>query len=219
VGLQGSVYALRTVILPFIWIFNPQLLLIDVYGWWELAMVVIASTVACLAFAAVTMGWFLTKSRWWETALLLLAVIMLFRPNAFMDRFYAPWEDRAPSQLYAVAKHLPEDQPLVLVIEGTTVEGEDVVKTVSVQLTQPGEGRARLADAGVTFSALGEEVRVGTVKFGSRAKRGGIEQGWKVKAVKVRTEAPSQHWVFLPAYVILAFVFLIQRRRMRLAPA
>ena len=29
-GLQGSVYALRTVILPFIWIFNPQLLLIGV---------------------------------------------------------------------------------------------------------------------------------------------------------------------------------------------
>jgi TRAP-type uncharacterized transport system fused permease subunit len=219
VGLQGSVYALRTVILPFIWIFNPQLLLIDVHGWWELAMVVIASTVACLAFAAVTMGWFLDKSRWWETALLLLAVIMLFRPNAFMDRLYAPWEDRAPSQLYAVAKHLPEDQPLVLVIEGTTVEGEDVVKTVSVQLTQPGEGRARLADAGVTFSALGEEVRVGTVKFGSRAKRGGIEQGWKVKAVKVRTEAPSEHWVFIPAYLLLAFVFFNQRRRMRLVPA
>jgi len=29
-GIQGARYALRTVILPFIWIFNPQLLLIDV---------------------------------------------------------------------------------------------------------------------------------------------------------------------------------------------
>ena len=29
-GVQGAVYALRTVILPFIWIFNPQLLLIDI---------------------------------------------------------------------------------------------------------------------------------------------------------------------------------------------
>ena len=39
-GIQGSVYALRTVVLPFVWIFNPQLLLIDVHGWWELMLVV-----------------------------------------------------------------------------------------------------------------------------------------------------------------------------------
>ncbi len=36
-GIQGALYALRTVILPFIWIFNPQLLLIDVQGWGELS--------------------------------------------------------------------------------------------------------------------------------------------------------------------------------------
>jgi TRAP transporter 4TM/12TM fusion protein len=215
VGLQGSVYALRTVILPLIWIFNPQLLLIDVHGWWELALVVVASTIACLAFAAVTMGWFLTRSRWWETLLLLIAVFMLFRPNAFMDRLYTPWEDRAPKEIYTLAQGLPDDYPLVMVIEGTNVEGEDVTKTVSVQLTRPGEGRMRLAEAGVTFSMLGDEVRVGTVKFGSRARRGGIEQGWKVKAVKVRTDAPSEHWVFIPAYVIIGLVFFNQRRRMR----
>jgi hypothetical protein len=168
------------------------------------------------------MNWFLVKSRWWETLLLLLAVFLLFRPNAFMDRMYVPWEDRAAKEIYNVAKALPQDHPLVLVIEGTNVEGEDVTKTVSVQLTKPGEGRARLSEAGVTFSALGDEVRVGTVKFGSRAKRGGVEQGWKVKAVKVRTDAPSEHWVFIPAFAIIAFVFFNQRRRLRataIAPA
>jgi TRAP transporter 4TM/12TM fusion protein len=215
VGLQGSVYALRTVILPFVWIFNPQLLLIDVNGWWELAVVVVASTMACLIFAAVTMNWFLVRSRWWETALLLIAVFMLFRPNAFMDRMYAPWEDRPGKEVYAIAKDLAPDFPLVVIIEGTNVEGEDVRKTVSVQLTKPGEGRARLADAGLTLSVLGEEVRVGTVKFGSRAKRGGFEQGWKLVGVKVRTDAPSEHWVFVPAFAIIAFVFFNQRRRLR----
>ena len=215
VGLQGSVYALRTVILPFVWIFNPQLLLIDVHGWWELAVVVVASTIACLIFAAVTMNWFLTRSRWWETALLLVAVFMLFRPNAFMDRLYVPWEDRAGKEVYEVASKLPPDYPLVVVIEGTNVEGEDVRKTVSLQLGKAGEGRARLAEAGLTLSALGDEVRVGTVKFGSRAKRGGFEQGWKIVGVKVRTDAPSEHWVFLPALAIIAFVFFNQRRRMR----
>src|SRR5687768_12797000 len=215
VGLQGSIYALRTVVLPFVFVFNPALLMIDVHGWWEVALVAFAAIVASLAFAAATMGWFHSRCKWWETALLLVAVFMPFRPNAFMDRMYVPWEDRAPKEIYEVAKNLPADYPLVLVIEGTNVEGEDVKKTVSVQLTKPGEGRSRLADAGVTFSGLGDELRIGTVKFGSRAKRGGFEQGWKVKAVKVRTDAPSEHWVFIPAFAIIAFVYFNQRRRMR----
>ena len=214
-GLQGSVYALRTVILPFVWIFNPQLLLIDVHGWWELLVVVVASTIACLVFAAATMGWFQTRSRWWETALLLVATFMLFRPNAFMDRIYPPWQDAPAAQVFDIAGKLEEDANLVLVLEGTTIEGDDVRKTVSVNLDKPGEGRRRLAEAGVTLSALGDEVRVGTVKFGSRARRGGFEQGWKVLAVKTRTQAPSQHWIFLPALVIIGLVFFNQRRRMR----
>ncbi len=41
VGLQGSVYAFRTVVLPFIWIFNPALLLIDVHGWGEALLVAV----------------------------------------------------------------------------------------------------------------------------------------------------------------------------------
>src|SRR5690606_17928967 len=54
-GVQGALYALRTVVLPFIWIFNPQLLLIDVDGPLELLSVVGACTLAMLLFAAVTM--------------------------------------------------------------------------------------------------------------------------------------------------------------------
>ncbi len=212
-GLQGSVYALRTVVLPFVWIFNPQLLLIDVHGWFELVLVVISATVACLVFAAATMNWFYTRSRWWETGILLLATFMLFRPNFFMDQLYAPWETRPAKQVLAIAKETPEDGDLVLVLEGTNVEGDDVTKTVSVQLGKQDEVRKRLAAVGLTLTVMGDEVRVATVKFGSRAKRGGFEQGWKVKEVKVRSDAPSEHWVFIPAFALIAFVWFLQRRR------
>jgi Domain of unknown function (DUF3394) len=128
---------------------------------------------------------------------------------------YPPWEDRPGKQAYEIAKSLPDGYPFVAVIEGTNVEGEDVRKTVSVTLAKPGEGRARLSDAGLTLNVLGDEVRVGTVKFGSRARRGGFEQGWKIVGVKVRTDAPSEHWVFIPGLAIIAFVYFNQRRRMR----
>jgi TRAP transporter 4TM/12TM fusion protein len=217
-GVQGAVYALRTVILPFVWIFNPALLLIGVNGWFSLAVVVVGSTIACLIFAAATIGWFQTKNRWWETLLLLVAVFMLFRPNFFMDRIYNPYVDRPASEIYQVAQSLPEDSNLIVVLEGTNIEGDDIRKTVSVRLTKPGDGRVRLRDAGLTLSVFGEEVRIGTVRFGSRAKRGGFEQGWKVVAIKTPADTPSDYWVFIPAIAIIALVFFNQRRRASRAP-
>jgi len=86
---------------------------------------------------------------------------------------------------------------------------------VAVQLGKSGEGRQRLVDAGLTIQALGDEVRIAIVKFGSRAKKSGFEQGWKVRAVKVPTDRPSEHWVYVPALALAAFVWFLQRARLR----
>jgi TRAP transporter 4TM/12TM fusion protein len=215
-GIQGSVYALRTVVLPFVFIYNPMLLMIDVRGWLDVVLVAFAATLASCIFAAATLGWFYTRCRWWEVVLLLVACFALFRPDFFMDGMYAPYTEVPAKEVFKVAGELAEDDRLVLVIEGTNVEGEDVRKTVAVQLTgAPGDGRKRLADAGLTISALGPEVRVSAVKFGSRARKSGFEQGFKVAAVKVPTDRPSEHWVYIPALALIAFVWFLQRARAR----
>ena len=85
-----------------------------------------------------------------------------------------------------------------------------------MQLGEAGaDGRKRLADAGLQLVPLGANVQVGAVKFGSRAKRGGFESGWDVAAVKVPTGAPSPHWFYLPALLLVALVWWNQGRRLR----
>ena len=212
-GLQGSVYALRTVVLPFVFIFNPALLLIDVDGWFELLLVVVASTVASLVFAAATMAWFRTRCRWWEVVLLLVATFALFRPDFFMDRIAAPYTEVPASRIFDVARQLDDGARLGLIIEGTNIEGDEIRKTVGVRLGEPGDGRKRLQEAGVTVVALGEQVQIGNVRFGSRAKKSGFEAGWQVGGVLVPTERPSAHWVYLPALLMVALVWWVQGRR------
>ncbi|MGH8733428.1 MAG: TRAP transporter permease, partial [Burkholderiales bacterium] len=163
-GIQGAVYALRTAVLPFVFVFNPMLLIIDVRGWLDIVLVFLAATLASMVFAAATLAWFRTRCKWWEIVLLLAACFALFRPDFFMDKLYDPYTEVPANQIFKVAQELAEDDRLVLVIEGTNVEGEDVRKTVAVQLGAPGDGRKRLADAGLTISALGPEVRVSAVK-------------------------------------------------------
>ena len=214
-GIQGSIYALRTVVLPFVFVFNPALLIIDVHGWWEVLLVVFSATVAAMVFAAATMGYFQTRCKWWEIVLLLAATFALFRPDYFMNKLYEPYSEVPAKEIFRVAKELGEGDRLVLLIEGTNVEGEEVRKTVAVQLTKPGEGRARVAESGLSVSVVGDEVRVTGVKFGSRARKSGFEQGFKVGAIKVPNDRPSEHWVYIPALALVAFIFFLQRARLR----
>jgi TRAP transporter 4TM/12TM fusion protein len=218
-GIQGAVYALRTVILPFIWIFNPQLLLINVHGWGELIRLVLACTLATLLFAAVTMNWFRVKSRWWETALLSVAVVLLFRPDFFMDRIEPEYRLVPAAQVYDVARNVPTDDRVVMVIQGLTIEGDEVVKTVALQLGDQGpDGRKRLSDAGLQLMPLGDTVQIGQVKFGTRAAKSGFEQGWDVTGVQVPTDRPTSHWFYLPALLLVLLVWWNQGRRMRPTP-
>ncbi len=215
-GIQGSLYALRTVILPFIWIFNPQLLLIDVHGTAELVRVVVASTVAMLVFAAVTMNWFRVKSRLWESALLLAAVALLFRPDFFMDFAADEYVNVPAKQIFDVARDIPSNDRLVMVIKGSTIEGDEVTKTVAIDLGEAGaDGRKRLADAGVTVAATGDRVQITGVKFGSRARKSRVEQGWEIQRLEVPSGRPSAHWFYVPAFVLIGLVWWVQGRRMK----
>eukprot|EP00952_Eustigmatos_sp_NYUAD-ZCMA_P000162 439-Eustigmatos_ZCMA.PRE.1 len=69
-----------------------------------------------------------------------------------------------------------------MVIEGLSLEGDEITKTVAVQLGEAGgEGRQRLSDAGLQLMPLGDRMQIGAIKFGSRAAKSGFEQGWDVK--------------------------------------
>jgi TRAP transporter 4TM/12TM fusion protein len=214
-GVQGSIYALRTVILPFIWIFNPALLLIDVSSWWELTLVVLASTAAMLVFAAITMNWFRVRCRGWELAALALATALLFRPDFFMDRLEPEYKKLPAAEAFNVAGSLPAGGRLVAIIEGTTIEGDAVKKTVALNVGAPqADGRKRLQTAGLSLLPLGDKLQISNVKFGTAAKKSGFEQGFDVVAIEVPSGRPSPMWFYLPGLALVALVWVMQGRRL-----
>ena len=81
-GIQGFIYDMRTALLPFMFIFNTDLLLLNVHHWWQPPVVFGTATVAMLAFAALTQNWFVTRNRPHESGLLAAVVFVLFRPDA-----------------------------------------------------------------------------------------------------------------------------------------
>jgi TRAP transporter 4TM/12TM fusion protein len=218
-GVQGATYALRTVILPFLWIFNPQLLLIGVHSWLEVLLVASASLVAMMAFAAITMNWFRIRCKWWEILMLLAGITFLFRPDFFMDRVAPEYRNEAPARIFEVASRLPENERLVVVIEGLTLEGEQLTKTVAVDLGAAGDGAKRIGATGVQLMQMGDTVRVAAAKFGSVARKAGFQEGFTIQTVKVPSDRPSVYWFYLPGLLLIGLVYWLQGRRMKPAAA
>jgi TRAP transporter 4TM/12TM fusion protein len=84
-GIQGFTYDIRTALLPFMFVFNTDLLLIGVSSLWHVVTIFITGVLAMFAFAALTQNFFIARNRIYESVLLAGVTLILFRPYAFMN--------------------------------------------------------------------------------------------------------------------------------------
>jgi TRAP transporter 4TM/12TM fusion protein len=80
-GLQGFIYHLRTFIIPFMFIFNPDLILHGINSWSFALFIFAMSVIGGFAFASLLQGWLITKNKWYEMPLLLAASLICFNPK------------------------------------------------------------------------------------------------------------------------------------------
>jgi TRAP transporter 4TM/12TM fusion protein len=212
-GVTAFFYSMRTAILPFLFIFNTQLLMIGLDGPFHLLLTVVSATVAMLVFAAATQGYFLVRSRWYESAALLLVAFTLFRPGFWWDMIHPPYENVPASQLMHLIEAAPANTSKRLWIEGINLDGKEIKKGVLLPLGEAGPARERLKNAGLMVMPTGDRMRIMQVKFGSRAEKLGFEQGFEVVAVEMPANRPDKEWMFLAAALLLAGVAANQRRR------
>jgi len=84
-GIQGFTYDIRTALLPFMFVFNSDLLLIGITSWWHIVTIFITGVLAMFSFAALTQNFFIAKNRIYESVLLAGVTLILLRPYLFMD--------------------------------------------------------------------------------------------------------------------------------------
>jgi len=87
-GAQAFWYSLRTGILPIVFLFNSELLLIGIESIWHGLMVIATSLIGILVFTSATQGWFINKLRWYEIVIFLIISISLLSPEFILNKFY-----------------------------------------------------------------------------------------------------------------------------------
>ncbi|PHR25917.1 MAG: C4-dicarboxylate ABC transporter [Desulfotalea sp.] len=212
-GIQGFAYDIRTAILPFIFIFNNEILMIGVESWWHLAVVVSGAIVAMLVFAAGTQGWFVTKSRWYESITLLAVAFILFRPGYFWDKVYPPLMEKSPTELVQVLDTLDSGSQLRLRLKGEDMRGDEYKMTVMIKVGDEATGLEKLDGMGITTREEDGKVIVDMVGFASPAEKANIDFDQEILSIQMPTDRPNKEFMFIPAMLLLAFVWRLQKGR------
>ncbi|MGU9950714.1 MAG: TRAP transporter permease [Gammaproteobacteria bacterium WSBS_2016_MAG_OTU1] len=212
-GFTAFFYSLRTALLPFLFIFNTDLLLIDVTVTGAI-FVFITALIAMLVFAAGTMGYFIGRSKLWESAALILVAFILFRPGFFLDYVTPPYQRLEAAQIFSVVEESPPNANLRVNLKGESLDGNWIDALYLLPLGEAGSGEERLKQsAGITLRREQSGIFVDAVEFGKAAEQAGIDFEWEVAAVEVSADRPPKEIFYIPAFLLLAGVIVVQRRR------
>ena len=216
-GVQSFMYDIRTAILPLVFLFNTELLLIGIESIWQGALVVVMSLLAILAFSSLTQGWMFVKVRWYEAVLLAAACFMLFRPGFFMDEIAPPFQPIA-FEAFASGEFTPEpgrsvrlhvtretnygERFKLFVLETPAAQAATPAATFGVGLAREDDGRYAVVD--IAFEGLGEKA--------------GIDWGDYVTGVDVeQVDLPPKELIYPAGLAVLGLVFFSQLMRGRRA--
>lgn len=220
-GFVAFFYSLRTVALPFFFIFNTDLLLIDVTVIEGITVFIVAS-VAILIFTAGTMGWFITKSKFYESVALVVISFALFNPGFFMNRIQAPFIDVPPVELSQSVGSANTGQNLRLVVSGPDfLSGENESTTIVLPIGAEEGGDARLEKLGLVVVAEDgtlklEEPFPGTPFFDTMSKFDFYgDNPVVISSVKAASDQAPKQLIFIPALLLLGLIIFLQKLRAR----
>lgn len=217
-GFTAFFYSLRTVMLPFLFIFNTDLLLINV-GVVDGIAVFIVATIGMLIFAAGTQGFFIARSKMWESVALILIAFTLFRPGFWLDQLQAPFASADPKNLEQVAAAQPDNVEMRIFVSGQNAGGDDVETTVVLPLGPKGTGAARLEAAGIKIiqkdgkTIIDDVVQADAKGKPTAAVIAKLEFDMEILSAEVPQERMPKQLFYIPALLFLIVVWGLQRRR------
>ncbi|MFZ7165582.1 TRAP transporter permease [Avibacterium avium] len=221
-GLVAFFYSLRTAILPFLFIFNTDLLLIDV-GWAKGILVAVVSTIAILAFTSATMNYFITKNKVWETVALIFAAFIIFRPGFFMEYISPTSYHIEPVHLAQELEKVPVDEKITVKVAGTNPYGKQIEFYSELSVPEGKTGEERLNKLGLTLLNTDETIEIDgkatpkviidMVEIDSPAAKAGLNWDQTLLDISLPKVATAKEWMFIPGLLIILLVGFNQRRR------
>ncbi|HDR1041548.1 TPA: TRAP transporter permease [Pasteurella multocida] len=216
-GLTAFSYSLRTAILPFLFIFNTDLLLIDV-SFSKGILVFITATIGILAFTAGAVGYFFRRNKLWESLALFVLAFALFRPGFFMEHISPTQRYFEPAQLTQEVQQASVGDNLTIKVSGLNPYGKQIEFYAQLPIAEGQSGEERLQKMGLTLfeqeKPEGKQLLIDAVEIDSIAAKAGLNWDQVVLEGSVPVkDALAKEWLFIPTLLLLFMLAIYQRRR------
>jgi TRAP transporter 4TM/12TM fusion protein len=211
-GFVAFFYSLRTALLPFLFIFNTDLILYNVSPAAAVPIFILA-TLAMLIFTAGMQGYFLARSRIWESIALVLIAFTLFRPGFWMDYVVPPYHELAPNQFVQALGEAEPGSEIRIMADGLDDVGEPISLTLVVAVPEGATGEERREAFGVELLEEDGKVLVDGATFDSAAEKAGFDFDQVIKQVLVPASQPPKQLFYIPALLLLGLIAWLQRKR------
>jgi len=209
-GAQAFWYSLRTGILPIVFLFNHELLLIGVENIWHALLIIATSLIGILIFTAATQGWFINKLRWYEIIIFLVISISFLSPDFVLNKFYPKYNYQELNKI----ENLKLDPKKEARIKVTRVSEYGERYKLFVIEKNTFDSEYNLDKYGINLIKENEKILVDNIKWNGMAKKSGIEMGDYITEFKIENEnRPNKKIVYpIALFLLLVFGYLNKRR-------
>jgi TRAP transporter 4TM/12TM fusion protein len=209
-GLQAFWYSLRTGILPIVFLFNHELLLIGIENIWHALVVIITSLTGILVFTSATQGWFINKLRWYEITVFLLISISLLSPEFVLNKFYPKYDYKDINEIHLIK--LNPNKEARFKVTRPSPYGERYKLFVINKNTF--EFEFSLEEYGIDLIKEDNKIVVNTLQWNGKAKKSGFEIGDYISEFKIENlDRPNKRIVYPIAILLLLIFGYINYRR------
>ena len=209
-GVQAFWYSLRTGILPIVFLFNHELLLIGVENFWHAILIIVTSLIGILIFTAATQGWFINKLKWYETIIFLVISISFLAPEFVLNKFYPKYNYFDINQIQN--SKLDSDKEVRIKVTRLSEYGERYKLFVIKKNTF--KENFSFEEYGVNLIEQDKKILVDTIKWNGLAKKSGMDMGDIITEFKIENlNRPDKKIIYpIALLLILIFGFLNKRR-------
>lgn len=202
-GAQAFWYSLRTGILPIVFLFNSELLLIGIESIWHGLIIIATSLIGILVFTSATQGWFINKLKWYEIIIFLIISISLLSPEFILNKFYPKYNYLSIEEINK--KQFDYNKEIRIKITRLTEYGERY-KLFVIEKNSFDENFS-LDDYGMSLVVEDNKTIIDTLKWNGIAKKSGLDMGDIINEFKIENQNRPKKEIIYPIALILLSIF------------
>ena len=202
-GLQAFWYSLRTGILPIVFLFNHELLLIGIENVWHGLLVITTSLIGILVFTSATQAWFINRLRWYEIIIFLLISISLLAPEFILNKFYPKYNYMDINKIHLIKVDFNKEARFK--VTRPSNYGERYKLFVIKKNTF--ETEYSLEQYGISLIRAENRVIVDTLQWNGKAKKSGFETGDYISEFKIENADRPNKGIIYPIAILLLIIF------------